>query len=524
VRHTQSEGERSSGIKAPSPSPLPAEARFPALNALLFLICLNFALQPLTEPDFGWHLRAGVDFFKQGWTLPAVDPYSHTMADWVWVEHAWLTDVIIAGIYSLFGGLGVILFFGAITISAWLLASRLAPCGVPFRWLACVLSLWVALPYLGARTQLITLLGLSVLLLFLKRWQAGNKWPRWSIPPLFLLWANLHGAFTAGLLLLGLMIVTTAVVSRMAARRILFTAGIDEILWSSSDLRQLVIVTVLSTLVTFMNPYGWRLHAEIIDSLSNQFMLDSLQEWQSFSTQGLAGRSYALYLSGLGLAMALWYRRIEPVRWVIGVCFLALSFRHMRNIPFFLLFSLPLCAELLAIGFDRLEQWARPWIGAVRNWGMIGTVAAGLMLLWLGPEHLHHVIHSGVRPAEYFRETSYPIEAVEWVQTHRDQVGHRLYNDYAYGGFLLWWLPEEKIFIDGRMPAWQRGTRRIFHDYVALTLADPPDLTVLKKYFVDWAIVRKNSPLDQRIAKEAAWTRVYEDEKVSLYRLLPERR
>jgi hypothetical protein len=87
----------------------------------------------------------------------------------------------------------------------------------------------------------------------------------------------------------------------------------------------------------------------------------------------------------------------------------------------------------------------------------------------------------------------------------------------------LWWLPEEKIFIDGRMPAWQRGDRRIFQDYVALTGADPPDLTVLKKYFVDWAIVRKNSPLDQRIAKEAAWTRVYEDEKVSLYRLLPER-
>ena len=154
---------------------------------------------------------------------------------------------------------------------------------------------------------------------------------------------------------------------------------------------------------------------------------------------------------------------------------------------------------------------------------MVGTVAAGLMLLWLGPEHLHHVVHSGVRPAEYFRETSYPIEAVEWVQTHRDQVGQRLYNDYAYGGFLLWWLPEEKIFIDGRMPAWRKGERRIFQDYVALTLAHPPDLTVLKKYLVDWAIVRKNSPLDQRIVKEAAWTRVYEDEKVSLYRLLPER-
>jgi hypothetical protein len=523
VRHKQPEVGRSSELKAQYPSPPTSEARLPALNALLLLIGLNFTLQPLTEPDFGWHLRAGLDFFKQGWTLPATDPYSHTMPDWPWVEHAWLTDVIIAGIYSLVGGLGVIFLFGAITMSAWLLASRLARCGVPFRSLACVLSLWVALPYLGARTQLITLLGLSLLLLFLNRWQAGDRWARWAIPPLFLLWANLHGGFTAGLLLLGLMIATTTVIRWMWARRMLFTAGPDEVLWSWSDLRQLIIVTVLSTLVTFMNPYGWRLHAEIVDSLSNQFMLDTLQEWQSLSTQGLAGRSYVLYLSGLGLGMVLWYRRIEPVRWVIGTCFLVLSFRHMRNVPFFLLFSLPLCAELLAIGFDRLGHGVRQWIGRAWNWGMIGTVAAGLMVLWLGPEHLQHVIHSGVRPAEYFRGTSYPIEAVEWAHAHRDQLGHRLYNDYAYGGFLLWWMPEEKIFIDGRMPAWRKKERRIFQDYVVLAGADPPDLTILKKYFVDWAIVRKNSPLERRLAEEAAWTRVYEDGKVSLYMLLPER-
>ena len=124
---------------------------------------------------------------------------------------------------------------------------------------------------------------------------------------------------------------------------------------------------------------------------------------------------------------------------------------------------------------------------------------------------------SGLQPGEYFKETSYPIEAVQWVREHRDRVGHRLYNDYAYGGFLLWWLPEEKIFIDGRMPAWRRGDRRIFQDYVALSLSDPPRLSVLSIYSVDWAIVRRKSLLDEALAHEQTWKREYEDEKVAIY-------
>src|SRR5215472_16683745 len=74
-----------------------------ALSLLLLVIIVNFVLQPLTEPDFGWHLRTGLDVLHKGLPLPSSDPYSHTMPDWPWVEHAWQTDVLIAGLYSAFG-------------------------------------------------------------------------------------------------------------------------------------------------------------------------------------------------------------------------------------------------------------------------------------------------------------------------------------------------------------------------------------------------------------------------------------
>lgn len=493
------------------------QARFPALDALLLLIILNFTLQPLTEPDFGWHLRTGLDLLQHGGTLPALDPYSHTMPDWPWVEHAWLTDLIIGAFYQLFGALGVILFFGVVTAGAWLVASLSVPCRMTYRLLACALSLWVALPFLGARTQMVTLLGLAVLLVVLQRSRNGGTCALWLIPPLFLLWANLHGGFTAGLFLLGLVAACSAIVKIVLLWMPGLASRLNEAPLSWPAIARLTLATGVAALVTLVNPYGWRLYAEIIDSLSNQFMLDSLQEWQPVSLNTVAGRSYALYLAGLGMALAAWYRRIEPVRWVVWILFLLLSLRHMRNIPFFLLVSLPLCTELLARGLGRLTGWVSLDSVRIRRYLLAGTLAGGLFMVWLGPDHLQRVAQSGLQPGEYFKGTSYPIEAVQWVREHRDRVGRRLYNDYAYGGFLLWWLPEEKIFIDGRMPAWRSGDRWIFQDYVALSLTDPPRLSVLNTYSVDWTMVRRKSLLDEALAREQTWKREYEDGKVAIY-------
>lgn len=490
---------------------------FPALDALLLLIILSFTLQPLTEPDFGWHLRTGLDLLQHGGILPALDPYSHTMPDWPWVEHAWLTDLVIGVFYSLFGASGVILFFAVVTAGAWLAASFTASCSRTYRLMACALSLWVALPFLGARTQMVTLLGLAVLLVILERSRTRGHRVLWLIPPLFLLWANVHGGFTAGLFLLGLVAASSVIVRGVVSLAPGFAARLDEALLSWPAIGRLILVAGGAALVTLVNPYGWRLYGEIIDSLSNQFMLTSLQEWQPVSLSTLAGRGYAIYVAGLGLATVAWYRRIEPVRWMLWVVFLVLSLRHMRNIPFFLLVSLPLCAELLAKGWGNLTGWFSLDAVHAKKWLLAGTLAGGLFMAWLGPDHLQHVAQAGLQPSEYFKGTAYPIEAVQWVREHRDRVGHRLYNDYAYGGFLLWWLPEEKIFIDGRMPAWRSGDRRIFQDYVALSLTDPPSLSVLSAYSVDWAIVRRGSLLDEALAREQGWRREYEDGKVAIY-------
>ena len=494
--------------------------RTSALNALLLLIIANFALQPLTEPDFGWHLRTGLDWLMTGGHLPSLDPYSHTMPDWPWVEHAWLTDLVLGWLYStgvLAGGLLVIAFFGLVTAAAWIIAARTGQAIWPLRLAACVLSLWVALPFLGARTQVVTLLGVAVVPVVLDRLRQGTRWIIWMLPPLFLLWANLHGGFTAGLFLLAVKVGLNWCVAMIVRVRPDVVGRLDEWHLPSADLWRLTLATGLAGLLTLVNPYGWRLHQEIVDSLANQFMVATLQEWQPPSLETLAGRLFGVYLGGLTVAVVLWYRRFEPARIGVLLAFPLVACWHLRNIPIFLIVSLPLAVELLQIGFDRIVSVLKLRQRGSAQWTIGVTGALACLLILLGPDHVREVWRFGANPDVAFRQTSYPIEAVQWIHAHRDRVGTRPVHDYQYGGFLLWQLPGHKTFIDGRMPAWQIGDRWIFKDYVDLVSAPVPRTDLLDKYAVDWALLKRGTALAALLAATPGWSHEYEDMKVVIY-------
>lgn len=506
------------------PSPVKAKSSWsPALDALLLLMFLNLSLQPLVDPDFGWHLRTGLDLIKNR-QLPKTDPYSHTVPDWPWVEHAWLMDGLIGMTYTGLGsagGLGVIVLFSAVMTSAFIVGAALACANPTMKLLAIVAVAWTALPFLGARMQMVTLLGLASVLWLWQRYRDGRLATLWLVPPLFLLWANLHGGFTAGLFALGL-ILTASVAARLTiSGRLGLSRRLDEPVLSWSRIRHLALVIGMAALLTLVTPYGWRLYGEIYASVTDRFMIDTLHEWQPVSLQSRAGVIYVVYLAILASGVLVFYRKVEPIRWTILLVFLILSLRHWRNVAFFLLVSLPLCAELLA----ELSARAKAYFPAERipakGASLAAALALALSMVWLGGDHLQRVVRSGLATEEFFRETEYPIEAVQWIRAHRDQVGSRLYNDYGLGGFLLWWLPTEKIFIDGRMPAWRMGDRWILYDYVALTHWDPPALGVLDKYEVDWAIVGRGTPLEKTLEKAMSgnreWRMIYRDQKVSLY-------
>jgi len=507
----------------------PQHSSFSAFNALLLLFILTLALQTPIEPDFGWHLRTGLDLLQHGWQMPMTDPYSHTMSDWPWVEHAWLADGLLALIYRGLGDaglLGVVLFFASVTVGAFAVAAGPARTDRTSKLMAVAAALWVARPFMGARTQLITLLGFALVLWIWYRSREGRLEGRsgwlWTVPPLFLLWANLHGGFTAGLFLLVVILFVSAAMRFAVTKWPEAMQRVEEPVPAWPRIGRLALAIGAAAALTFVNPYGWRLYQEIILSLSDRSMLETLHEWQPLSLQTYAGKLYAGYLIGLGVVMGMGYRRIEPIRWVVLAVFLGLSLRHWRNVPFFLIVSLPLVAEMLALIATRAMAWMPAAARRPKEWGLALACVVGIGLSVLGPEHVTRVVRSGLTTEEFFRGTSYPIEAVHWIKANHDKVGTRMFNEYGHGGFLLWWLPGERIFIDGRMPAWRIDDRRIFEDYLALTNWDPPALGVLDKYLVDWALVKRDSPLEQALGAAGGWRTVYADTKVMIYVRRPE--
>ena len=69
-----------------------------------------------------------------------------------------------------------------------------------------------------------------------------------------------------------------------------------------------------------------------------------------------------------------------------------------------------------------------------------------------------------------------------------------------------------------RMPAWRIKDRRIFQDYVDLNREHSPQLAVLDRYQVDWALIQQGSALALALQTHPAWEGIYADSKVVIVR------
>jgi len=94
-----------------------------------------------------------------------------------------------------------------------------------------------------------------------------------------------------------------------------------------------------------------------------------------------------------------------------------------------------------------------------------------------------------------------------------------VYNEYGQGGFLVWQFPEQKVFIDGRMPFWKDTDRFVFLDQQLALNAQPGTIEMIEeKYGVDWIIIVPNRPLDFALSGQDSWDNIYKDNFATIYR------
>ena len=294
------------------------------------------------DGDLPRHLRLGEWMLSQGRVL-TVDHFSYTLPGSPFLAFEWLSEVLLAGAHRGGGLAGVAVLTGLVLGLTYALVVRfLLRRGVEplLAYLTSMASALLGSLHWVARPHLFTLLLVVVLLELLERREAPRPW--W-FAGLFALWANLHGGFTYGLILIAVY------------------AGADLVDWRLRNggaeavrrARGRALALVAAGAGALLNPHGPALYAHVIDFFGKPLIVDQTQEFMSPDFHVFAGKVFLAVILLLVAGLALDDRRPATSHLLVLLANLAFSLHSARNIELFGVTALP----LMALHFD--PAWRR---------------------------------------------------------------------------------------------------------------------------------------------------------------------
>jgi hypothetical protein len=472
------------------------------MTLVLFLCVFVMATRPITDPDFWWHLRTGQYIWETG-SIPRHDVFSFTLPNQPWITHEWLTEVFLYAIYAVSGQGALILVFAGIITAAFALLYLQCP-GRPY--LASFVVVWGAITSAvtwGVRPQMISLLLSAVFLYILHLYRRGKTQYIWLLPPLMVLWANMHGSFFLGLVFPAAHVVG-ATIDNLVGRG-------DAARLSRRDVRRLAVVTVITAVAPVLNPNGLKLLTYPFGTLGSPAMQQYIVEWFSPDFHLPQFQPFALFIILLLAGLALSRRTPGPTELLFMTGFGYASLLSARHIPIFVLTTTPLLADQLLHVWHRTE-WSKRYGARKRHPGTV-TIVVNWVLLGV-------LLLSGAAKADYTlagnaaaQRDAFPIAAVDFLD--ESQIGGNMYNLYHWGGYLLWRVyPERRVFIDGRADVYGE---KLIDEYLQVyqlreTWQDPLD-----RYRVTVTIIDNGSPLSTMLSERDDWRRVYADDQAIIF-------
>jgi tetratricopeptide (TPR) repeat protein len=431
--------------------------------AALALLVLALTISPITNNDLFLHLKTGEIILKTG-AVPRVDDYSALARGRPFVAHEWLAGVIFRAVESGFGLDGLILLKAlvALGIAATLYAAaRALGATATIALPALTLVMILAAARLMERPHIFTCLLSSLYILILVRRRGGARASLWIVPPLQVLWANLHGGFMLGWMIVGLAAAGSLaddLLERLAGRRggagRLHTAPPVSGRRPFPEWARLAILAAALVPACLLNPYGARLLKFPFELTGSAFMQE-IYEWlppfDSAYASTYMARYYVVWAT-LGIAvhaaaMRILLRRgraipggVFPI--LLFVAFLILSLRMQRNVTDFALATFPgVAASAAALLQPRAERPGRsllPWIAAALL-GLAGWYA------WNG----YPYGPGSRREFGLGLGRNIPVAAADYLEANA--VRGNVLNTYSSGAYLVYrFHPAMRVAMDSR--------------------------------------------------------------------------
>ena len=452
-----------------------------------------------TDFDWWWHLRIGQDIWRSG-ALPAVDSYSFTRAGQPFVVHEWLFELLTYLGYRAFAYRGLVLIMGLVVLATYVLHYLLLRALGAGRVLAGLLVAWtLALTFesITMRPHLFSALFLSIELWCLYLYRSGNRRAIWLLPPLMIVWVNIHGAWIMGVATLALFIAGEWLNARARGE--------------GATLRPALGALVASLAAAMVNPAGPKLLLYPLGFIGGESAtVRYIQEWQPPSFRDPMGLAFGLsviLLAALGLRRP----RFDYTLGLWALAFTYLGFSAIRHVPLYALVVMPIITQQLPARWRGAEwRYRENRFTVATNWLLTGLVLATMAGIVFG----NPLAQIGATP----RLKAFPTESLDYLRQH---PGGNLLNEDGFGGYLIANLPERPIFIDTRVDFYGRD---FLEEYITVTRLRPGWRDILARYDIGLILMPPDSPLIGVLRDDPAWRVVIDGDQDGDTAVLLERR
>lgn len=449
----------------------------------IFLISVFFlTFLPIKDTDFGWHYRCGKNFWERK-SLCTKNEFSYFLPDYQSANPHLIYDVILSSIYDHFGFNGLSLLSSLLMVLAGALFLCLT---AGLLWIKIIGFLMIiflsnAVFGLGLRSQIISYIFFLIALLLLKKSQDSKKYLL-LLPGLFLIWVNIHIGFFIGLILLSFFI-TKNIKKNLPIYKI--------------------AIFVFCVLATLINPFGVNVYKEIVNHAFSP-LNRMIAEWVEPPIWQMA---LIVLLTTIVLIKSFKTRKLSLYQFLLLIFFAILGLKAKRNLPFFYtIFFYVFLDQYKLIVFQKINQVISPLL-------ITGII---FLLIVLVPQ----TISFNQSWDSYCDQglSRYPCMAIK----NYPELSGNVYAMYEWGGFLIWQKPNIKVFVDGRMPAWNdENGQSPYQVFLNIIQTQPGWNEKLNKLKTNYLLIQNGTFLDLLLQKESrkyGWQEKYRDNVAVVYK------
>jgi hypothetical protein len=399
-------------------------------------------LASLSTVDLAYQLRAGADILATG-RIPTVDTWTFTMAGEPWIDQQWGAQVILEVVESLGGWVGLAVFRAGligVIFGGTALIGRRRGLDVRTSAVLALLAFVVTAPALALRPQLLGMVCfVGVLLLVVDRRDHPGR--LWLVPVVVAIWANLHGSFFLGPLVVGL-------------------AWLEDVHDRWPTARRTLVVGAVSALAACLTPFGPLVWVYSAGLASNPSVTARITEWQPTSLRDVPGSLFFASALAVVVLIARSGRRVSwPMLAWLGV-FFVIGVYAQRGVAWWPIAAVTAIAGTLVP--------ARPSRLRTETLTMrrLNAVVAGVLVLaaLLALPSSRTALPGSVVPAELVGPAPAALTA-----SLRDLSGpgDRVLNPQSWGSWFEYAVPDVLVAVDSRIEMFRPAVWETYESVLA---------------------------------------------------------